>query len=83
MSQRPQVRPATEGWKQKLDEKTGKPLLQFAEVKRGKPPAGIFRNNSTGSQLGDFDRQNWWSRTMPATGVPPQVSGSTAEGRNT
>ena len=26
MSQRPQVRPATEGWKQKLDEKTGKPL---------------------------------------------------------
>lgn len=32
-----QVRPATEGWQQKKDE-TGKPLLQFAEVKRGKPP---------------------------------------------
>jgi hypothetical protein len=41
MSQRPQVRPATEGWKQKLDEKTGKPLLQFAEVKRGKPPVHL------------------------------------------
>jgi 23S rRNA (adenine2503-C2)-methyltransferase len=32
-----QVKPRTEGWTQKLDEK-GKPLLQFAEVKRGKPP---------------------------------------------
>ena len=41
MSQRPQVRPATEGWKQKLDEKTGKPLLQFAEVKGGKPPVHL------------------------------------------
>ena len=41
MSQRPQVRPATEGWRQKLDEKSGKPLLQFAEVKRGKPPVHL------------------------------------------
>ena len=32
-----QVRPATEGWKQKLDA-TGKPLLQFAEPKRSMPP---------------------------------------------
>jgi 23S rRNA (adenine2503-C2)-methyltransferase len=38
MSELRQVRPKTEGWKQKLDEKTGRPLLQFAEVKRGKPP---------------------------------------------
>jgi 23S rRNA (adenine2503-C2)-methyltransferase len=32
-----QVRPATEGWKQKLDT-DGRPLLQFASPKRGKPP---------------------------------------------
>jgi 23S rRNA (adenine2503-C2)-methyltransferase len=35
---RPQVRPATEGWSQKLDA-SGRPLLQFASPKRGKPPA--------------------------------------------
>jgi len=35
---RPQVRPATEGWSQKLDGE-GRPLLQFASPKRGKPPA--------------------------------------------
>jgi 23S rRNA (adenine2503-C2)-methyltransferase len=32
-----QVTPRTEGWTQKKDE-SGKPLLQFAEPKRGKPP---------------------------------------------
>jgi 23S rRNA (adenine2503-C2)-methyltransferase len=32
-----QVRPKTEGWKQKLDT-DGRPLLQFASPKRGKPP---------------------------------------------
>jgi len=32
-----QVKPRTEGWTQRKDE-TGKPLLQFAEPKRGKPP---------------------------------------------
>jgi len=32
-----QVRPATEGWSQKLDT-DGRPLLQFASPKRGKPP---------------------------------------------
>jgi len=32
-----QVTPRTEGWTQKTDE-SGKPLLQFAEPKRGKPP---------------------------------------------
>ena len=45
MSQRPQVRPATEGWKQKLDE-SGKPLLQFAEPKRGKPPVHLVDLNA-------------------------------------
>ncbi|MFN3708008.1 23S rRNA (adenine(2503)-C(2))-methyltransferase RlmN [Microcella sp.] len=34
---RPQVRPQTEGWQQKLDS-DGRPLLQFASPKRGKPP---------------------------------------------
>jgi 23S rRNA m2A2503 methyltransferase len=34
---RRQVRPATEGWSQKLDGE-GRPLLQFASPKRGKPP---------------------------------------------
>ncbi|MDM4763039.1 23S rRNA (adenine(2503)-C(2))-methyltransferase RlmN [Galbitalea sp. SE-J8] len=34
---RPQVRPATEGWSQKLGS-DGRPLLQFASPKRGKPP---------------------------------------------
>ncbi|MEY4366804.1 MAG: hypothetical protein RLZ28_219 [Actinomycetota bacterium] len=34
---RPQVRPATEGWRQRRDE-SGRPLLEFAEPKRGKPP---------------------------------------------
>ena len=33
----PQVRPATEGWQQKKDAE-GRPLLQFASPKRGKPP---------------------------------------------
>lgn len=33
----PQVRPRTEGWSQKLDA-AGRPLLQFASPKRGKPP---------------------------------------------
>jgi 23S rRNA (adenine2503-C2)-methyltransferase len=37
---RPQVRPATEGWSQKLDA-SGRPLLQFASPKRGKPPAHL------------------------------------------
>jgi len=37
---RPQVRPATEGWQQKLDDE-GRPLLQFASPKRGKPPVHL------------------------------------------
>jgi len=37
MEKRPQVRPATEGWPQRRDE-SGRPLLEFAEPKRGKPP---------------------------------------------
>jgi 23S rRNA (adenine2503-C2)-methyltransferase len=36
MSERPQIRPATEGWKQKLGE-DGKPLLQFSDVKKSLP----------------------------------------------
>ncbi|MBN9605019.1 MAG: 23S rRNA (adenine(2503)-C(2))-methyltransferase RlmN [Actinomycetales bacterium] len=35
-----QVRPATEGWSQKLDAE-GRPLLQFASPKRGKPPVHL------------------------------------------
>ncbi len=34
---RPQVRPTAEGWTQKLDAE-GRPALQFASPKRGKPP---------------------------------------------
>ena len=37
MTEQRQVRPATEGWKQQLDEK-GRPLLQFAEPKGKQPP---------------------------------------------
>jgi 23S rRNA (adenine2503-C2)-methyltransferase len=37
---RPQVRPTTEGWKQQLDP-TGRPMLQFASPKRGKPPVHL------------------------------------------
>jgi 23S rRNA (adenine2503-C2)-methyltransferase len=37
MSELRQVRPKAEGWKQKLGP-DGKPLLMFAEPKRGKPP---------------------------------------------
>ncbi|MGX1934031.1 23S rRNA (adenine(2503)-C(2))-methyltransferase RlmN [Microbacterium resistens] len=36
----PQVRPATEGWTQKKDA-GGRPLLQFASPKRGKPPVHL------------------------------------------
>ena len=35
-----QVRPRTEGWTQKKDE-SGRPLLQFASPKRGKPPVHL------------------------------------------
>ena len=35
-----QVRPKTEGWAQKKDE-SGRPLLQFASPKRGKPPVHL------------------------------------------
>jgi 23S rRNA (adenine2503-C2)-methyltransferase len=35
-----QVRPATEGWSQKKDAE-GRPLLQFASPRRGKPPAHL------------------------------------------
>ena len=35
-----QVKPRTEGWTQRKDAE-GKPLLQFAEVKRGKPPVHL------------------------------------------
>ena len=35
-----QVRPKTEGWSQKKDAE-GRPLLQFASPKRGKPPAHL------------------------------------------
>ncbi|MGN6742009.1 MAG: 23S rRNA (adenine(2503)-C(2))-methyltransferase RlmN, partial [Amnibacterium sp.] len=37
---RPQVRPATEGWQQAKDPE-GRPLLQFASPKRGKPPVHL------------------------------------------
>ena len=37
MTQRPQVRPTTEGWTQAKDE-SGRPRLQFAEPKRKQPP---------------------------------------------
>ncbi|MDQ2670469.1 MAG: 23S rRNA (adenine(2503)-C(2))-methyltransferase RlmN [Gemmatimonadota bacterium] len=41
MSKQPrQVRPATEGWTQKTDA-SGRPLLQFAAPRRGKPPAHL------------------------------------------
>ncbi len=40
LTARPQVRPATEGWSQKLDGE-GRPLLQFASPKRGKPPVHL------------------------------------------
>jgi 23S rRNA (adenine2503-C2)-methyltransferase len=40
LTARPQVRPTTEGWSQKLDGE-GRPLLQFASPKRGKPPAHL------------------------------------------
>ena len=36
----PQVRPTTEGWTQKKDAE-GRPLLQFASPKRGKPPVHL------------------------------------------
>lgn len=36
----PQVRPATEGWTQQKDA-DGRPLLQFASPKRGKPPVHL------------------------------------------
>ena len=35
-----QVRPATEGWQQQKDD-SGRPLLQFASPKRGKPPVHL------------------------------------------
>ena len=35
-----QVRPKTEGWTQKKDAE-GRPLLQFASPKRGKPPVHL------------------------------------------
>jgi len=35
-----QVRPKTEGWSQKKDD-SGRPLLQFASPKRGKPPVHL------------------------------------------
>ncbi|MCU1474492.1 23S rRNA (adenine(2503)-C(2))-methyltransferase RlmN [Amnibacterium sp.] len=37
---RPQVRPTTEGWQQAKD-REGRPLLQFASPKRGKPPVHL------------------------------------------
>ena len=40
MAERRQVMPATEGWTQKRDAE-GRPLLQFAEPKRGKPPVHL------------------------------------------
>ncbi len=40
MSELRQVRPKTEGWKQQKDA-DGKPLLMFAEPKRGKPPVHL------------------------------------------
>ena len=40
MSEIRQVKPRTEGWTQRKDE-SGKPLLQFSEVKRGKPPVHL------------------------------------------
>ena len=38
--ERPQVRPTTEGWTQKLGP-DGRPTLQFASPKRGKPPVHL------------------------------------------
>jgi 23S rRNA (adenine2503-C2)-methyltransferase len=40
VSETRQVKPRTEGWTQRKDE-SGKPLLQFSEVKRGKPPVHL------------------------------------------
>ncbi len=39
-SRTPQVRPRTEGWTQKKDAE-GRPLLQFASPRRGKPPVHL------------------------------------------
>ncbi|WP_029258520.1 MULTISPECIES: 23S rRNA (adenine(2503)-C(2))-methyltransferase RlmN [unclassified Microbacterium] len=39
-TRKPQVRPATEGWTQQKDAE-GRPLLQFASPKRGKPPVHL------------------------------------------
>lgn len=38
--ERPQIRPKAEGWQQKLGP-DGRPALQFAEPKRGKPPVHL------------------------------------------
>ncbi len=40
MTDRPQVRPKAEGWQQQKDA-SGKPLLQFIEVKKSKPPVHL------------------------------------------
>jgi 23S rRNA (adenine2503-C2)-methyltransferase len=40
VSETKQVKPRTEGWTQRKDAE-GKPLLQFNEVKRGKPPVHL------------------------------------------
>jgi 23S rRNA (adenine2503-C2)-methyltransferase len=40
VSETRQVKPRTEGWTQRKDAE-GKPLLQFSEVKRGKPPVHL------------------------------------------
>ncbi len=40
MTERKQIKPATEGWTQQKDEQ-GRPLLQFAEPKRKQPPVHL------------------------------------------
>ncbi|WP_394553525.1 23S rRNA (adenine(2503)-C(2))-methyltransferase RlmN [Agromyces sp. MMS24-JH15] len=53
-----QVRPTTEGWTQKTGT-DGRPLLQFASPKRGKPPA----------HLGDLKPEEWKAKAEEL-GVP-------------
>lgn len=56
---RPQVRPAAEGWTQKLGP-DGRPTLQFASPKRGKPPVHL-------ADLGVAERRE----RMTELGLPP------------
>ena len=78
-----QVRPKTEGWTQRKDAE-GKPLLQFAEVKRGTAAADRAREEAARlarQAAHDAEMKRWRAYLVARTGGIKDWSGEFCTGK--